>query len=192
MCGEGAIWLCAFNLVGVYPRRRVVHRSRIAFTTNSSKLQKPGTAEECKRHMHQTSAINPNDRQPAQLTHQAPGTIERASQESKCITPTSTAATRHHDPHPNRVITRSSQPTQRPAKHRRVEPYYNTDTIRLSGDTKRPPPGGHIVWSGRWTAKGAWPAPGEGNVVDERTGGGARERGGPRPLPTCNSWTRRQ
>ena len=41
-------------------------------------------------------------------------------------------------PAPNRVITRSSQPTQPAAKLRRVEPHYNTDTTRLSGDTQRP------------------------------------------------------
>ena len=38
-------------------------------------------------------------------------------------------------PTPNRVTTRSSQPTQPAAKHRRAEQHYNTDTTRLSGDT---------------------------------------------------------
>ena len=45
-------------------------------------------------------------------------------------------------PTPNWVTTRSSQPTELAAKHRRAEPHYNTDTTRLSGDTHRPPPGG--------------------------------------------------
>ena len=39
----------------------------------------------------------------------------------------------------NWVITRSSQPTQPAAKHRRAEPHYTTDITRLSGDTQRPP-----------------------------------------------------
>ena len=51
---------------------------------------------------------------------------------------------------PNRVITRSSQPTQPAAKRRRAQPHYTTDTTRLSGDTKLspPPPGGahHQEW----------------------------------------------
>ena len=45
-------------------------------------------------------------------------------------------------PTPNRVTTRSSQPTHPAAKHRRAEPHYNTDTTRLGGDTQRPSPGG--------------------------------------------------
>ena len=70
------------------------------------KLQTPGTAEEHKRQGKPT--INPNDRQPTQLTDQAPGTIERAARESRNTAPISTAAahtfstatTRHHYPHP--------------------------------------------------------------------------------------------
>ena len=52
--------------------------------------------------------MNPNNSQTAHLTYQAPGTIERAAQESRRLTPTSTAAvhasstatTRHHFVHP--------------------------------------------------------------------------------------------
>ena len=70
------------------------------------KLQTPGTAEEHQR--QETHTISPNDREPAQLTDQAQATFERAAQESRRITPTSTAAvhasntatTRHHYPHP--------------------------------------------------------------------------------------------
>ena len=70
------------------------------------KLQTPGTAEEHKR--QETPTTNPNDRQPAHLTDQASGTIERAAQESRRIPPTSTAAvhasstvtTRHQYLHP--------------------------------------------------------------------------------------------
>ena len=70
------------------------------------KLQTPGTAEEHKR--QETPTINPNDRQPTQLTDQAPSTIERAARDSRRITQISTAAvhafstatTRHHHPHP--------------------------------------------------------------------------------------------
>ena len=58
------------------------------------KLQTPGTADE---HQEQeTPTISPNNRQPAQLTDQAPDTFERAVQESGRVTPTSTAKTRHH------------------------------------------------------------------------------------------------
>ena len=65
-------------------------------------------------------------------------------------------------PTPNRVITRSSQPTHPAAKHRQAEPHYNTDTTRLSGDMQRPPPGGPIIKSGRWTVKGTRRASGKG------------------------------
>ena len=80
------------------------------------KLQTPGSAEEHKRQGKPT--INPNDRPQAYLTDQGTCTIEWAAQESRRITPTSTAAvlasstatTRHHYLHPtNRVFTRSSQ-----------------------------------------------------------------------------------
>ena len=54
------------------------------------KLQTPGTAEEHKT--QETPTINPNDRQPTQLTDEAPSTIERAARESRRITPISTAA----------------------------------------------------------------------------------------------------
>ena len=54
------------------------------------KLQTPGTTDEHQR--QETPTISPNYRQPAQLTDQAPGTIERAAQESRRITPTRTAA----------------------------------------------------------------------------------------------------
>jgi hypothetical protein len=43
------------------------------------KLQTLGTAEEHKR--QETHTINPNDRQPTQLTDHAPGTVERATRE---------------------------------------------------------------------------------------------------------------
>ena len=94
------------------------------------KIQTPGTAEEHKR--QETPTINPNDHQPAQLTDQAAGTIERAAQAASTI--------RHHYPHSTGS---SSDPvSQRSPQHRRAELHYNTDTIRLSGDTQRPPPGG--------------------------------------------------
>ena len=56
----------------------------------------------------------------------------------------SSRARLHHSNHspslptPNRVITGFCQPTQPIAKHRRVEPHYNTNTIRLSGETQCP------------------------------------------------------
>ena len=54
------------------------------------KPQTLGTAKEHKR--QGTPTINTNVCQSAQLTDQAPGTIERAAQEPSRITPTSTAA----------------------------------------------------------------------------------------------------
>ena len=42
-------------------------------------------------------------------------------------------------PTPNRVIRRSSQPTQPAAKHRRADPHNNTDTTRRSGNTQQGP-----------------------------------------------------
>ena len=87
--------------------------------------------------------------------------VERAVQESRRISPTSTAAvhasrtaqqppaivthatTCHRYPHPAGSspdpVTQRSPPA---AKHRRAEPHFNTDIIRPSGDTQRPPPGG--------------------------------------------------
>ena len=70
------------------------------------KLQMPGTAEEHKR--QETPTINPNNSQQTDLTHLGPGTIERAAQETRHITLTSTTAvhtsstatTRHHYLHP--------------------------------------------------------------------------------------------
>ena len=49
----------------------------------TEEAQTPGTAKEHKR--QETPTINPNHRQPAQLTDQAPGSIERAAQESTRI-----------------------------------------------------------------------------------------------------------
>ena len=112
------------------------------------KPQTPGTAEEHQR--QETPTISPNDRQPAQLTDQAPGTIYRAAQESRRTTSTSTAAVhasstatnRHHHPHP------TGSPPDPPSQR---SPLRSTDglsrtttqnTPHLSGDTQRPPPGG--------------------------------------------------
>ena len=53
-------------------------------------------------------------------------------------------------PTPNRVITRSSQPTQPATKRKRAEPHYSTDTTRLSGDTQRPH--GDVHWKFRHPA----------------------------------------
>ena len=58
---------------------------------------RPGTAEGHRR--QRTPTINTDDRQPAQLTDQAPGTIERAAQEPSRTTPTRTATSRHHYVH---------------------------------------------------------------------------------------------
>ena len=66
-------------------------------------LQNPGTAKEYKR--QQTPTIDTNDRQLAQLTDQAPGTIKRAAQGPSCTTPSSTVATHAshlHCAHPAR------------------------------------------------------------------------------------------
>ena len=107
------------------------------------KVQTPGTAEEHKR--QETPTINPNDRQPPQLTDQASGTIKRAARESKHTTPISMAAvhafspvtTRHHYPHPTGSSPDPlSQRSPLQSTGRRAEPPYTTDTTRLSGDTQ--------------------------------------------------------
>ena len=49
-------------------------------------FETPGTAEEHKR--QETPTINSNDRQPTQVTDQAPGTIERAVRDSRHTTVT--------------------------------------------------------------------------------------------------------
>ena len=112
------------------------------FFCTRRKLQTPGTAEEHKR--KKTSTMKPSDRQPAELTDQAPGTVERAGKTHN-TNQHSSRARLHHSDHPpslstpNMVITRSSQLMQPAAKHRWAEPHCNTDTTRLSGDTQRPP-----------------------------------------------------
>ena len=81
-------------------------------------------------------------------THRpAPNTIERAARESRRITRLqhSSRARLQHSNHPpsspshNRVITRSSQPTQPAVKRRRAQPHYTTGTTSLSGDMQLPP-----------------------------------------------------
>ena len=87
----------------VLPLRRCLQQAYGVVTRR--KLQTSGTPEEQKR--QGTPVINPNDRHPAQLRDQAPGTIERAAQETRPTPPTSTAVmhasitatTRHHYPH---------------------------------------------------------------------------------------------
>ena len=102
--------------------------------------QTPGTAKEPKRQEKPT--ISTKERQSAQLTHEAPGTIRRAAKESRRIIRTSTTALHASSTtsrrKPSRVIARSSQPTQPIAKHRQAEPHYNTSTTHTSGDTRRP------------------------------------------------------
>ena len=79
------------------------------------------TAEEHK--IQETPTIYPIDRQPTQLTDQAPSAIESAAR--RRITPINSSRARlQHSNNPlsspstNRVITRSSQPTQPAAKPR--------------------------------------------------------------------------
>ena len=61
-------------------------------------------------------------------------------------------------PTPNRVITRSSQPTQPAAKHRRAEPHYNTDTTRgvFSGDTQQSQATELEFWPGDVDMRAGW------------------------------------
>ena len=145
------------------------------------KLQTPGTPKEHQR--QETSTISPNNRQPAQLTDQAPGTIERAVQESRRITTTSTAAvhasskatTRHHYPHlTGSPLDPLSQRT--PLRSTGGLSHTTTQTPPASAGTRSVPRlGGPMIRSGWWTAKGAQRASG-----DEGGGGRAksRERGG--------------
>ena len=109
--------------------------------------QMPGTAKEHKS--QKTPTTNTNDRQAAQLTDQAPGTIERAAQESsQPVQQPCTPPAQQPPPSlrtPSRVIAISAQPTQPNAKHWRAEPHRNTDTTRTCVETRRPPPGMPIV-----------------------------------------------
>ena len=101
----------------------------------TEKLQTPGSAKEHAGGAKQTKptllAINPNNRQPAQLTDQAPGTIERAPQESSRMKPTSTVTAHvssaetstNHQTDPAGSPPESSQPTQPSAQRRRAEPH---------------------------------------------------------------------
>ena len=141
----------------------------------------------CQHQRQKTPTISPNDQQPAQRTDQAPGTIERAAQESRRKTPTSkaavhvssTATTCQHYPHtPNRLTTRSSQITQPTAKQKRAEPHYFTDTTHLSGDTQRPPPGGGGTFLG--VADGATMEQLRAHGQGRREAGGTDEGGGGR------------
>ena len=107
-----------------------------------------------------TPTINPCDRQSAQLTDQALGTIDGAAQESSRITPTSTGALHacsiatpsHHQKDPAGSSPESSPPTQPTAQRRRAEQHYITDTTRNSRDTRHPPTGGPAIRRNWWTA----------------------------------------
>ena len=68
--------------------RFVVHLVHDDGRVTRRKLQTPGAAKE--HNKTKTPTINPNDRQIAQLTDQAPGTIERAAHGSSRTSPTST------------------------------------------------------------------------------------------------------
>ena len=109
--------------------------------------------------------VNPSDRQSAQLTDKAPGTIERAGNEVSRMTPTSTAtlhasstaAPSQHHTDPAGSSPESSQPTQ-PSAHRmhmRAEPHGSTDT---SGDRRHPPYGEPYIRMNWWTTTDTWPA----------------------------------
>ena len=76
---------------------------RFAMGVTRRKPQTLGTSKEHRR--QETPSINPNDLQSAQLTDQAPGTIERAAQVSKRITPTSTATCTPPAQQPPAIIT---------------------------------------------------------------------------------------
>ena len=159
---------------------------------NRRKLKTPGTAEEHKR--RETPTVNPNDRQPAQLTDQAPGTVERAAEESRRTTPTSTAAmhasstatTRHHYPHPTGS---SPDPLSQRSPLRSTGGLSRTTTQTppaSAGTRSAPRLGGPLsgVANGQPRAHGQPLGGGmkeegagrrRGSGADERTGGGARE-----------------
>ena len=145
---------------------------------------------------------NRPNRQTSQTKHQALPKV----QPGRCITPTQQPCTRQHNnppsaPTPDRVITRSFQPTQPAAKprsntgglveqagclRRRAEPHNTIDTTRLSGDTQRPPAppawGEPVIRSGRWPAPSAQRASeqvkgGRGGMGGGGKGGGGTMRG---------------
>ena len=119
---------------------------------------------------------NRPNRQTSQTKYQA---LPKGQPGRRITTLTQQPCTLQHNnppsaPTPDRVITRSVQPTQAAAKprsnpgglveqagwlRRRAEPHNTIDTTRLSGDTQWSPApprlGGAIIRSGRWPAPGA-------------------------------------
>ena len=89
---------------------------------------------------------------------------------------------------PNRVITRSSQPTKPAAKQRQAKPHHNTDTTRLSGDTQRPRMGRSV--SGELDGQPrAHVQPPRGLAEGAAEGGRRRGRAKARELVGCeNRW----
>ena len=94
------------------------------------KLQTPGTAKEPKS--QGTPTINTNNRQPAQLIDQAPGTIETEAQESLRIIPTP----RHH-------YANSAGPSPDPLKQR--SPMRSTGGLSRTTTQTPPAPGRHAA-----------------------------------------------
>lgn len=99
------------------------------------KLQTPGSAtvgkEQNGRRTPSSSTLKSNDREFAQRTDQAPGTIKTAAQESSRTTLTDTATlhasgtatSSHHHTNPASSSQQSSQPTQPSAHRKRTEPH---------------------------------------------------------------------
>ena len=134
-CGDVGDW---FGLLGLHCFLRLscwVDRCFGSWVTRR-KPETPGTAKEHKR--KETPTINPNDRQPARLTDQAPGTIERACHESSLITPTSTATmhaystatSSHYHVYPAGSLSESSEPTQLIAQRRPAKPHYSSQYVK--------------------------------------------------------------
>ena len=121
---------------------------------SSKRLATPRNTKD-KKHLQSIQSA-----QPTNLTDQAPSTTERTARETHKHQITQQPRTLQHNnnppsaPTPDRVITRSFQPTQPAAKprsntgglveqpgwlRRRAEPHNTIDPTRLSGDTQRPP-----------------------------------------------------
>ena len=112
-----------------------------------SRRQLQGLAPPRRTVKRRTPTIHSTDRQSAQLTDQAPGTSGRAAHESCRITPTCTPNPGQHHTDPAGSSPESSQPTQPSTRRscRRAEPHYNTDTTRVSGDTRHRPLGAPVI-----------------------------------------------
>lgn len=130
---SGVTWMCHSSHACRSSRVRMQTRCMSCVTRR--KLQTPGSAtvgkEQNGRRTPSSSTLKSNDREFAQRTDQAPGTIKTAAQESSRTTLTDTATlhasgtatSSHHHTNPASSSQQSSQPTQPSAHRKRTEPH---------------------------------------------------------------------